>query len=131
MAKTLETKLAKYGQIGFNVGDLIPKDAKLRLETKWFGYTIDLGKKVEPKKAGKGGGISIMNMLKPNATILLSGKAYRLDPNDPNKIREVDARIFNTPTGLDKLMDIGILPIIGGIAITGVLIYFLVKKDKK
>lgn len=127
MAKSIETQLAKYGQIGFNIGDLIPKDAKIRLETKFFGYTIDLSKKTEPKK---GKGLSMMNILKPNATILLSGKAYKLDPNDPNKIKEVDPKIFNTPTFIDKIMEIGILPIVGSIVIGGYLIYQLAKKSK-
>lgn len=128
MAKTLETSLTRYGDLGFDIGSLIPKDAKIRLETSWFGYTIDLSK--TSKKSGKGGGISIMNLLKPAAIISFSGKAYRLDPNDPNKIKEVDPKIFNTPTFIDKVMEIGILPIAGGIAVSGFLIYQLLKKGK-
>lgn len=125
MARTKETHLSRYGDFNFDVGGLIPKDTKIRLETSWFGYTIDLGKKSIPSK---GGGFSIMNMLKPSAVIGLSGKAYRLDPNDPNKISEVDARIFNTPTFIDRVMDIGILPIIAGVALTGFIGYMLLRK---
>lgn len=105
---------------------LLPKygfdKIKLRIENKFLpSYTIDLMSNNSPSKG------SIFESLRPTATILIGGKAYKIDPYSPNKMSETDAKIFDTPTTLDSIMKFGIIPtvlIIAGIgALGGYLIY--------
>lgn len=112
----------ELGQI--SIGPLtLAGTAKARISWKFLpDLTVDLN-------APKTTGFSIMDILKPNITVLLGGAAYKIDPyaTDGSTLTNVDTTIFDTPTFLDKMANMGMIPIAGIIVGVGYFGYKLMK----
>lgn len=98
----MKTKISDFGQIKLDVlGIPIEIPVKVRVQARFIpDFTVD------PTKPVKFG--SPLNVLQPKITILIGGRAYQVDTK--GNFKEVSPEIFNEPTFLDKISEIGILP---------------------
>lgn len=118
-------RLSQYGDI--NIGPLSIKDIKLRVNTAIGGYTMDLSR-TAPKSPG-----GILNLLKPNAILYIGGTdftpamAYSIDPITKT-IKEVNPSILDKPTTIDKILQIGIVPILVGLVGSGYVLYKIMRR---
>ena len=108
------------GQINFNVlGTNISIPIKVRVKGRFIpAFTID------PTKPSKGG--SIIDLLQPKIDVLVGNYAYEIDTK--GNVKPIDPRVFQYPTLLDRISEMGFIPtlaILGGI---GYLIYKGIKK---
>lgn len=119
-------RVADYS--GIDIGPFSIDELKIRLQSKYFpDYTIDMSKKAPTAKKG-----SFLNLMQPKATIFVGSpvnKAYDIDPITKS-IKRTSPAVFNTPTTLDKIMNIGILPFAIAALGGGLFIFKTIKKRR-
>lgn len=88
---------------------------KARVSSRFLpDFTIDLSKPAKPS--------GLMAMLKPEITFLIAGNAYKLEYGSTTP-KKTDVSIFQKPTLIDQLNEIGLLPLAifaGAIIFTGI-----------
>ena len=113
----VQERISDLGQIKFNVlGTTIEIPIKVRVQSRFLpDFTVDPTK---PASAG-----SPLSLLQPKITVLIGNKAYQVDTK--GHFKEVSPEIFNEPTLLDKISELGILPtavFLGGISLLAISI---------
>jgi hypothetical protein len=86
---------------------------KVRVSTSFLpSFTIDLN---QPST-----GPSILSLIKPKIELLMGGNAYQIDPYSGGPtFSNIDPSIFDTPTFLDKISNMGLISIAGMIILIG------------
>jgi len=117
MAEAVEKNLGELEQI--RIGPIAITPPPMRMRIHWNilpDFTIDL---TRPPGTG------LISILRPRATVLVGDAAYSLDPFAVRKITSADPAIFRTPTFFDSFMQMGIIPTVLLVGLTGFGIYHL------
>lgn len=88
------------------------EDIKLRISSRFIpDYTFDMSKEDTLAEGAKAGKSALTSILKPKAIVHIPKLDQTLELDvDSQTIKQADAKIFDTPTALDQLKNVGFIP---------------------